>query len=575
MKKNWNPFFKLKNEIEFSKKYLVNYKKSILAGSVLMLISTLMLMPTPLITMHLIDNVVPNKDFFLMNILGATMLSILILSSVINYYQGITFLKVNANIVADIQKDILRHIQKLPLSLIKKRETGFYLSYIQNDTQYLHGFFANTLIAAIKDILVLFFGIIIIFYIHWKLALITLIILPGFIAAIKYFSKKIRKLTMISLEKKAAFSKKAKNSISMMEVIQCFTAEKKDLQNFNHSLSQSIDSHIKQSGMSILSNVCLALIGGIGPVIILWYGISEVISENLKLGELISFNALIAYVFGPVNRLSNFNLQVQQSISAIQRILALFSQISINSQSTNSNLKPKITGNIKFQNINFSYGNETCISNFNLEIQQRSVTGIIGKSGSGKTTISRLLLRLYDCQNGIIHIDNTPIEDIDLFHLRNHIAIVNQNPQLFPDTIKNNLLVGNPNASFEDITNATKMVGIHDFIMKQPDQYNTEINEESFNISGGEKQRLAIVRAILRNPRILILDEFTSSLDTGTESEILENIKDFIKDRTTLIIAHRLSSIKFADRIIEMESGKIINNKIFAPKELKIKPFNN
>ncbi|NPA45172.1 MAG: ABC transporter ATP-binding protein [Chlorobi bacterium] len=298
---------------------------------------------------------------------------------------------------------------------------------------------------------------------------------------------------------------------------------------------------------------------GIGPIIVLGYGMTEVINGNLTLGKLIAFNSFLGYLFGPSSRLVSMNVRVQKSLVALARIFELYSN-GVAYKNVFGKKKKQLIGRIEFQNVTFSYPdtNKIVLKNINLIIEEHTTVGIVGESGSGKTTLTKLLTGLYMNYKGKILFDEIELKEYDAFAIRDYLAFVEQEPLLFSDTILNNIRIGRLNATEDEIVRAAKKAHIHDFISSLPEQYLTELNERGLNFSTGQKQRIAIARAILRKPSILILDEPTSSLDSNIESLIFHSLKDFINSRTTIIIAHRLSTVEMADKIFVLKEGSIV-----------------
>lgn len=325
------------------------------------------------------------------------------------------------------------------------------------------------------------------------------------------------------------------------------------------SLKTSMNINIRNNLISSLAGSLTALIGSLGPLIVLWYGGNEVIRGRLTIGQLIGFNSFLAYLFGPTQRLVNLNFSVQHSLGAIERIFEILDfEPEVKEDSDAQELK-SINGFITFENLNFSYnGTDWVLKNINFTINAGEVVAIVGKSGAGKSTLAKLIPRFYDPQLGSIKIDGVDIRKVTIKSLREQIGVVSQETFLFSGSVKENIRYGNSRASDEDIIKAAKAANAHEFIVRLPQSYDTEIGERGIKISGGQKQRLAIARMILKNPKILVMDEATSSVDSKSEKLIQEALCNLMKGRTTIVIAHRLSTILFADMIVILENGQIV-----------------
>lgn len=540
--------------------FLRPYKKEAVIGGFFMFLNIMLLIPTPLITMYLIDSVLPKNDFTLLSIICSAVIILLLFKGLSSFIQNLYFLRFNELVVFDIRLALFEEVQRMPKQYRYKKQTGYLMSRITDDPNRLHGLFANSGLAIIRDIVTFIIGIVIIFIIHWKMALIAICLLPFYIFSLFYFSKRIRDLSADYFEKSALVTKKIEESISMLDTFIAYTAEKFDAIRLVNTLKKSIRSFIKRGITSNTSTVITGFISGLGPILIIWYGLSEIMNGNLTLGKLIAFNSFIGYLFGPTARLVNINISIQQSLAAWQRISELLYKEKIVKTVNKQHIKKGIDGNISFKNVSFSYDSKTVLKNINLQIDANTTIGIVGKSGCGKSTLASLILATDKPDKGEVLIDHIGLSKYDGKFLRRQIAYVDQEPTLFHDTFYNNIKLGNRHATDKDIISVAKMTNIHDFIISLSDGYQTVIDEKGINMSVGQKQRIAIARAVLRNPKILILDEPTSNLDSQSEKEILSSMKSFFNNRTSIIIAHRLSTLSFVDNIIVLDNGEIVEN---------------
>ncbi len=535
--------------------YLKRYKLWALLGAFFMITGVILLIPTPLLTMYLIDTVLPKSDISMLTYICLLCILILILNGVCNNFQNYYFNKFNYKVIFDIQLDILEVFQLTSSQYRQQKQTGYLMSRINDDPNRLQNLFADTYISILKDFITLIIGSSIIFVLHWKLALISLILLPIFIYTLQKFGKKIKNISATLFEYNAQFVKKLQESISLLDTFIVFNAEKYDTIKLLNYQKKTIRTGIKKSIIQNLASSLVSIISGLGPLLVLWYGISEIIHNRLTLGQLIAFNSFLGYIFGPTSRLISTFLNMQQALAAWDRVFDVLTKSPLMKKSNQSTEKI-IEGEICFKNVNLHLDEKLILNNINFIIPKKQTIAIVGESGGGKSSLISLITQINQHSSGKLLIDNVDINELN--SLRKQIALVQQEPVLFADTIKNNIKIGKFNATDDEVLKATRIANIHDFIMSLPNQYNTLLNERGMNMSIGQKQRIAIARCIIRNPAIFIMDEPTSNLDADTEKNIMSSLSDFIKSRTTIIIAHKLSSITFADKIIVIEKGQIV-----------------
>ncbi len=540
-------------------RYFKPHKRKAIIGGIFMLFNVALLLPTPLLTLYLIDKVLPEKNVSLLCLISILTIVIIVLSSVFASLQQIFFQRFNESIVFKMQLDLFNRVQALPHHQRKKMQTGYLMSRVIDDPERLHSLLVETAFSILKDVLTLLVGIILVFYIHWKLACIAILLLPAYALIFKFYNKKIRNSSTDYYEKRAQITKKVQESISLHDLFKLFNAYKYDAIKLVGYLKESVKKSIYRTVLVSVSTALLGIISGVGPIFVIWYGLYEIMHGRLTLGELIAFNSYIGYLFGPTNRLIKVNLSIQQSLAAWERI---YEYLTLNNKEENKSYKinkvtQELKGEIVFNQVSFSYDNDEILKKISLNIPPKSVIGILGKSGCGKTTMMSLITMLHTNYSGEILIDGINIKDYDIASLRGQIAVVSQEPSLFCNTIFDNIQIGNRLITYDKIVQACKTVNIHDFILSLPEKYNTIIDERATNLSIGQKQRIAIARAIARDPKILILDEPTSNLDIETERLIYSSLSDFIKSRTTIIITHRVAiNLKF-DAIISLRKGII------------------
>ena len=449
------------------------------------------------------------------------------------------------------------HIMKLPMNFFSTRKTGEIISRF-NDAISIKNILANGTVTIILDSFMFIIGAIILYFQNIYLFGIALLIALLYILTVIVFNKKIKKENENLMESNSKLTSYLIESLNGIETIKLFNAERKINLKIEKKFITFIKNTFNLSLTSNLQSIIKMSIELIGSVLILWVGSIQVFKGNISAGELITFNALLVYFLNPIKNLINLQPQFQTALVASNRlgeILDLDVEIKDDKKITPSNFN----GDIEFKNVNFRYGiRKLILKNINLTIKSGEKIALVGESGSGKTTLAKLLLNFYEIESGEILIDNYNILDIDKNILREKIAYVSQDTFLFSGTIIENLTLGIDNLNLEDVIQACKMAQAHDFINNLPLRYDTYIEENGSNLSGGQKQRLSIARAILKNPNILIFDEATSNLDSITENAIDRTLKEFSKDITTIIIAHRLSTVMNCDKIIVLNNGEIV-----------------
>lgn len=547
----------LKNKGKVLYDYLKRYKKEAFLGGIFMILNILMILPTPLLTKYLIDTIIPSKDVEMLAIICILCIFILFLSGIFGIFQNYFFGKFNYNVIFDIQFDILDKIRQTSTQFRNKKQTGYLMSRINDDPGRLQSLFADTFVSLAKDIIILLTGGTIIFLLDWKLALVSIVLLPFFILSLQKFGKKIRKISTVLFEYSAQFTKKLQESISLMDTFFVFNAEQNDTLRLMEKQKEVIKTGIKKTIIQSVAGAIVSIIGGAGPIIVLWFGISQIIHGNLTLGSLIAFNTFLGYIFGPTSRIVNTVLNMQQSLAALDRVYEMLCLIpTTNNTQKTAVIERKINGKIDFKNIYFKYDYNNVLSNINISISAKQTIAIVGESGSGKSTLISLITQLNQCSEGSIYIDDVSLSSIKSY--RQQIALVLQEPSLIVASIKDNIKIGKPCATDNEIIEVCIKTNIHDFIMSLPNQYETLVDERGLNMSIGQKQRMAIARCIIRDPAIFIMDEPTSNLDLTTERLLMDSLQDFMAARTSIIVAHRLSSITFADKIIVLKNGIVV-----------------
>ena len=513
----------------------------------------------PWILKDVIDKVLMNKDIFLLNTIAVTIVIVFFIRGICFYAQTYLMSYVGQKVIIDIREAVYRKLQFLSLGYFEKRQTGTIMSYVTNDVGALQGSIIESATDFVTEMSILIGSLALMFNLHWKLSLLTLITMPLVAKAMDLFGKKLKRTSGIMQERVADITAVLQETISSVRVIKSFVREEYEIARFVKENYANFRAQMKNAQVMATLTPVIELIAAIGVTFLIWYGGFEVINGNLTAGALIAFLVYATNLANPIKRLSRIYGNVQKAMAAAERVFSVLDEKTDIVEKDNATELKAVIGKVDFKAVTFKYNeNEVILKDINLEVKAGQMVAIVGPSGAGKTTIVNLLPRFYDPVAGNIYIDDVNIADVTLASLREKIGIVPQETVLFNGSIYDNILYGDLTATTEEVIAAAKAANAHDFIMQMADQYQTQIGERGSKLSGGQRQRIAIARAILKNPRILILDEATSALDTESEKLVQDALDKLMVGRTSFVIAHRLSTILQADMIIVMEKGQIV-----------------
>ena len=475
------------------------------------------------------------------------------------YGTRIVTIKVGIKIIKNIQILMAKKFLLSDISHITKKHSGKYLSNFTNDTGMLYAVLTGVVVTLFKETFTLIALIALMFYQDWQLSLLAIIMIPIAALSSKNIGKKMGKKVNISLEASDKLMKFLSEMIKGSWLIKIYQKEEEELKRISMVIDEKFKAVRKVEQTRLGSGPIMEVISAIAIAVVVFFAGFRSMQGAITLGEFVSFLAALMLAYQPVRALAGINIGIQEGIAAAKRIYEIIDQKNeIYNDENAPSLKLK-NASIEFKNISFSYPDGTqALKNLSTRIEGGTKVGLVGISGSGKTTFLNLIPRFFHLKNGSILIDNQNINDINLNSLRKEISLVSQDVILFDDTIKANILYGNVFASNEEIIKACKFAAAQDFVEKLPNKYETVIGENGIKLSGGQKQRLSIARAILKNSSIILLDEATSSLDSESESVIQHAIENLTKNKTTIIIAHRLSTVMNCDKILVFENGQII-----------------
>ncbi|MFZ1682502.1 MAG: ABC transporter ATP-binding protein [Candidatus Zixiibacteriota bacterium] len=467
---------------------------------------------------------------------------------------------VGAHIIQDMRLQLFGHVESLSLSFFQTHQTGEIMSRLLSDVTRIQDLLTSSILVLFTNILMLLAILAYLLITNWKLTLVAIIPVPLTIYFSNLYGIKLNHLAMSIQQRVAALSARFQETLLSIKTIKAFGQEGRERDRVNESLTGLTRVLIRNSWITSLAVNVVNFVNMIGPVVVLAWGVYLVATNQMKLGELIAFYILLTYLYSPVRSLAETNFQVQTAMASVDRV---FEYMDIPAAVTESAEPVSIhepRGEIEFRDVCFAYQDSNYkIERLNLTIRPGERVALVGPSGSGKTTIVNLAMRLFDPDSGDILFDGVNLRRLAISSLRNHIALVDQDPLLFKTSVLENIAYGKPDASTAEIEQAARIANIHDFVTSLPNGYQSEVGERGVTVSGGEKQRLCLARAVLKDPKVLILDEATSALDSASEQLIQDSLRHILKGKTAIIIAHRLSTVQDADRIIALDAGRIVD----------------
>ncbi|MGE8206731.1 ABC transporter ATP-binding protein [Heyndrickxia sp. NPDC080065] len=551
---NWKQMLRLLN-------YLKPYSKNLLPKSLAaMLLNTIirLIIPT-LIGVYAIEKGIQGKDGQLLSIIIIVIAVLYIVSYLANIFRIRWMNQLGQKVIYDIRKNLFTHVQHLSHRFFDQRSAGSILVRIMNDTNSLQDLFTNGVVNLLMDMIMLVGVIVILFMLSPQLTLAVLIILPIMFLISTKLRQNIRRSWQYMRIKQSKLNSHLNESIQGIRVTQSFTQEKENMKFFDGVNTENYEAWRIATKKNALFRPMIELTNAVGSAVLIWYGAHLIQTDSLKLGEFVSYAFYLGMFWEPISRIGQVYNQLLMAMASSERIFEYLDEQPIVHEKEKAIELPDMEGHVQFENVEFSYDdNRLALKGVNLEMKQGQTIALVGHTGSGKTTIANLISRFYDPTAGSVKIDGHDLRDISLKSLRNRISVVLQDTFIFSGTIMENIKFGRPEAEDEEAIAAAKAIGAHKFIENLPNGYETQVEERGNILSVGERQLLSFARALLANPRIIILDEATASIDTETEVQIQNALRTLLKDRTSVIIAHRLSTIREADKIFVLDHGNII-----------------
>jgi len=541
---------------QFARDFLRLYIGSCITVGLLMIASVLLQLPIPMLTMYIIDHTVSTKNINLLTQVTLLLAALVVTKHVFSYFNETLTLWLKENIILEIQRRLINTIQRLPLSFFSNKHSSYLQTRVMNDSRAIEGALVRTLVSIAVDGLTFLVGFILIMFIKYELALLLFVFLIPFAYIRYYANEKMRILSRDMQEASAVSSAVMSESFAGNRTIKAYLREDFQSGIIDERLKGLRDIYIKTNWFGVISTVGTSFLTAMSVTFVLWYGARSVMSGHMTLGQIFAVLAFLNFLYGPINSFVAANLRIQQSAAAIQRIYEFLKQPGERRDGT----KPEpIKGRIEFRDVSFAYdGAHNVLADVSFTINPGTAVALVGRTGAGKSSLVNLLLGFYSAQSGEVLLDGHNIDKLSLETVRSSIGVVDQQTFLFSGTILENIRFGKPDATLEEVIAASKQSYADEFIERLPDQYQTLVGERGVRLSGGQCQRIALARMFLKNPQILILDEAVSAIDSESERYIQRALVPLVSSRTTIVIAHRLSSLMLADYVIVIDQGKVV-----------------
>ncbi len=538
--------------------YVKPYKKYVVLAIILNVVVAALGPLRPYLTKVAVDDYIAHSDYNGLLIISLLLIGVLLFQSFIQYFLTYYTQLMGQKIIYDLRVQIFSHIQKLALRFFDKTPIGRLVTRTTNDVEALNELFSSGIVMVFSDIFIILWILIFMFFMSWDLSLVTLSVLPILIYATFLFRRKVREVYRDVRFHLARLNSYMQEHVTGMNIVQIFTKEKDELKKFSGINADHKKANIASIFYYAVFFPVVEILSSLAIALIIWYGGGEVVQNAMTIGVLFAFIQYTEMFFRPIRDLSEKYNIMQTAMASSERIFKLLDNKTLIKNPDHPKEFKQIKGEIEFRNVWFAYNpDENVLKNVSLKINPGESIALVGHTGAGKTSIINILTRFYDIQKGQILVDGVDITQIDKRDLRKFISIVLQDVVLFSGTIKSNISLNSPDITDEKIIEAARIVGADKFIEKLPNKYDEEVKEKGATLSVGQKQLISFARALAYNPQVLILDEATSSIDTESEILIQQAIEKLLVGRTSIIVAHRLSTVQNADKIVVLHKGEI------------------
>lgn len=491
---------------------------------------------------------------------GALLLGIYLARVVVGLVQDYLATRIGAGIICDIRSELFGHLETVSLWFYQKNQIGEITSRILSDVNRVQSLLAVTLLMFLQNIIMLVGILVFLLFVNWKMTLVAIVPVPLTIVLSHFFGVKVHDIARRLQETIARLHGRIQESLSGIRTIRAFGQEDAERAKMDGVMLNLKDLYIRNTIVTSLAHSLVHFVNMLGPVVVLAWGTYLIAGGTMKLGSLMAFYMLLTYLYEPVQDLASINVDVQAAMASVKRVFEYLDLPPAVVEAVDPVVLKDVRGTIRLENVSFQYNESGFgIEDVSLEIKPGETVAVVGPSGAGKTTLINLIMRFFDPHSGRITLDGVDLRQIELKALRRYISLVDQDPMLFKMSVFHNIAYSNANATPEDVERAARVANIHNFIEGLDNGYNTEVGERGMTVSGGEKQRLCLARAVLGDPPIIILDEATSALDSKSEELIQQALKKLLVDKTAIIVAHRLATVRHAERIVVMDAGRIVD----------------
>jgi ABC-type multidrug transport system fused ATPase/permease subunit len=538
--------------------FLTPYKQRLWLVTLFVVLATIADLALPLLFSRAIDEVANDRRMWMLNTIGGAFVGIVLIRFFFMWGQYYNAQWLGNRVVLDIRNRMFRHLQGLSIGYIDRRGVGAVMTRIQNDVAVIQQMFTDTVLGIISNVLVLVGIVVIMLIANWKMALIAFAVMPIMVVIMRYWQQYAKSAYRTTRRTMAIVNANLAESIDGMRVVQAYTREPTNMRWFRQINGDNLDAAVDAAKYSAILFPVVGFLSSLSIALVAWFGGRLVFNESLSLGELVLFVALIDRFFAPIRDLSQQYSSMQSAMAAGERIFEVLDVEPEVQDKPDAYRLPAVEGHVEYNNVVFGYGETEILHHFELSVKAGETVAFVGETAAGKSSMVNLLMRVSDVWSGAITIDGHDIRDVTQQSLRSQLGIVLQDTFLFGSSVRENIAYARSDASLKEIEQAAKEVGAHDFIMRLPDGYATPVQERGASLSVGQRQLVSFARALLADPRILILDEATSSIDTQTERLIQRALRRLLVGRTSFVIAHRLSTIREADKVVVMSLGRIV-----------------
>jgi ATP-binding cassette subfamily B multidrug efflux pump len=540
-------------------RYSLKHKRRFTITVVAVVIVSLTGLLPPYVLQVAIDNYMVNSDFAGLTLIAMILVGVYLVNWISDYLRTYQMSWMGENMVNELRKQLFSHLQELSFGFYDRSEAGEIISRVTNDTDTLSQIFVQGVLTLISDVLTLIGIVVIMLLLSVPMTVVAFSVIPPLILLIFVFQSRLRKAYRATRKKIAVVTSRLEQSISGIKEIQSFTREQDAIKDFRQANVENLQANVQAGKLFALLMPAVQIVGAIGTCVVLWFGGTSAISGSITLGIVIAFLLYVNKFFHPLVDLATFYNTVQSAMSAAERIFVTLDTKPEIADAQDAVELSHAKGEIVFNHVTFGYDpDRSVLEDVNIHVESGKTLAIVGPTGAGKSTIVKLLSRFYELQKGTVTVDGWDVRKVTLNSLHKQMGVVLQEPFLFSGTIMENIKYGKLDATDGEVEQVTKIVGIHKFISSLPQGYETDVGERGSRLSVGQRQLVSFARALLSDPPILILDEATSSVDPYTELKIKNALTVLLKNRTSLVIAHRLSTVRKADNIIVINEGKIV-----------------